>query len=867
MPSRVLSVILSAVVVVCVALLARSCRPGDAATAEPLAREQTIAPRAAPRHNPRLDLSIDSAPGFEVELLYRPDLDTEGSWVALCTGPAGVLYAVDQYGKIYELTPPPLEDYETPLTVRALDIEIGGAQGLCWAFDALYVMATGRGLMRVTDTDADGRPDTGELIVAVNGEGEHGPHAVAVAPDGESLLFTCGNHTPLPELSFSRVPTVWAEDQLLPRDADPRGHAVGVMAPGGYICRVSPDGSEVELLTVGFRNTYDFAVGPGGDIFTYDSDMEWDLGLPWYRPARLCHAVSGADFGWRHGSGKFSPTLEDTAPPLLDIGPGSPTGMVFGQGAAFPAKYQRALYMLDWTYGVMYAVHLEPHLGSFSGSVENFLSAKPLPLTDAVIGADGAMYFTTGGRRIQSGFYRVVYRGQSDTTAVREQPKPTYEQAQRRQLEQLHRADAPAGALDTIWNQLGNSDRFVRQAARIALEHQPVERWRERALTETQPARAANALLALTRHSTEAERGPPIEALAALGTGQLDDARLSMWVRAWAVAFARLGRPTDAERDAALAILDPMYPSGDLDLDAQLVEMLVFLHAPGVIERGLDRMDALASGTPPAWADLARRNDQYGSALRAMLDNPPPTAQMQITRALSFVDVGWDLPQRQRYLSLLNRAASAGGGMSLHGYLDRMRERHLASATEEERAMLGPLMNAPVSTADAPVVQPVGPGRIWTVEEASAALDAEPDRPDLARGAGFFRAAQCANCHTMAGRGANAGPDLTSAGNKYARTDILRAIIDPSAAVTDQYAISVVKLKDGRTRRGLLVGADDDRILLAIDFLNPDRTTEVARSEIESIAASPVSAMPPGLVNSMNPRELRDLVAYVLSGG
>ena len=49
---------------------------------------------------------------------------------------------------------------------------------------------------------------------------------------------------------------------------------------------------------------------PSGELFTFDSDDEGDMGLPWYRPARICHVVSGVDWGWRNGAGKrtlFSP--------------------------------------------------------------------------------------------------------------------------------------------------------------------------------------------------------------------------------------------------------------------------------------------------------------------------------------------------------------------------------------------------------------------------------------------------------------------------------------------------------------------------------------------------------------------------------
>ena len=46
------------------------------------------------------------------------------------------------------------------------------------------------------------------------------------------------------------------------------------------------------------RNTYDFALNADGEMFVYDADMEWDMGSPWYRPTRVCHATSGSEFGW-----------------------------------------------------------------------------------------------------------------------------------------------------------------------------------------------------------------------------------------------------------------------------------------------------------------------------------------------------------------------------------------------------------------------------------------------------------------------------------------------------------------------------------------------------------------------------------------
>ena len=140
------------------------------------------------------------------------------------------------------------------------------------------------------------------------------------------------------------------------------------------------------MLSMGYRNPYDSAFSPEGELFAYDADMEWDMGAPWYRPTRICHATSGSEFGWRAGTGKWPNYFEDSLPPVVDIGPGSPVGVLFGTGAKFPSRYQRALYALDWTFGTIHAIHLKPRGASYVGTEEEFISGTPLPVTDAAIG-------------------------------------------------------------------------------------------------------------------------------------------------------------------------------------------------------------------------------------------------------------------------------------------------------------------------------------------------------------------------------------------------------------------------------------------------------------------------------------------------
>ena len=128
--------------------------------------------------------------------------------------------------------------------------------------------------------------------------------------------------------------------------------------------------------------------------------MEWDFNTPWYRPTRVCHVTSGSECGWRNGAGKYPPYYPDNLPPVVDIGPGSPTGVCFGYGAKFPAKYQDAFFICDWSYGKLYAVHLEPTGAATRATLEEFVTGTPLPLTDVIVNpTDGAMYFAIGGRQ------------------------------------------------------------------------------------------------------------------------------------------------------------------------------------------------------------------------------------------------------------------------------------------------------------------------------------------------------------------------------------------------------------------------------------------------------------------------------------
>ena len=83
------------------------------------------------------------------------------------------------------------------------------------------------------------------------------------------------------------------------------------------------------MFAGGLQNPYDLAFNAQGELFTADSDMEWDTGMTWYRPTRVNHVVPGAEFGWRSGWAKWPDYYHDSLPAVVDLGRGSPTGLEF----------------------------------------------------------------------------------------------------------------------------------------------------------------------------------------------------------------------------------------------------------------------------------------------------------------------------------------------------------------------------------------------------------------------------------------------------------------------------------------------------------------------------------------------------------
>ncbi len=788
--------------------------------------------------------------GFHAELVYNVPRESQGSWVSMANAPDGKLFVSDQYGGLYRVTPSPIGSGEKGTIVEAMSVSIGQAQGLLWAFDSLYVVGgTGggeAGLYRVTDSDGDDVLDKSTLLRPLNGRGEHGPHAVRLSPDGQSLYVVAGNHTTLPEIVASQVPQTWQEDQLLPRLPDPRGHAVGIMAPGGWVCRTDPEGREWELIASGMRNAYDIAFNEAGDLFTFDSDMEWDVGLPWYRPTRVLHLVPGAEFGWRHGSGKWPASYPDSWPGVLDVGLGSPTGVVFAP-ESWPAGLGGSLLIADWAYGQVFAVQLQAAGSSYSGELSSFLKGKPFPVTDLTVQGE-TLYLTTGGRRVQSGLYRVTAtpRGALLEASASKNAGATHAASgaselalahERRALESMG-AQASEAQIESIFKSLSSNDPGVQRAARTALERLPIGSWGMRCF-ELQDARAIILSGIAMARSSE----PSVElasklrdAWLALPLAQLEVTDQIAALRWLALIERRLAEANEQDRARIAALLDPLFPSGHEELDRELCRSLVSVQAPYVVERGLRLLDQGSTQEERIFYFYALANAQ----------------------------VGWTPSGREAYFRAMQIALrDFEGGASLTQYLLSIREVARKGLPSNQ----APKISAYLVELSKPASPP---SRLRSFVKSWTAADLQskplvPAQRDLVRGRLLLDEATCLSCHRFGNQGGNTGPDLAGAGNRFNQLDLLQALLDPSSQISDQYQDTELLTTDEDFFVGRLEGEQDGSVQLR--SLPPESELfRFAPDEIAELKPHPYSRMPEGLLDSFDEGEVLDLLAALIAG-
>jgi putative heme-binding domain-containing protein len=347
------------------------------------------------------DLGLKVPPGFKVTLwadhelandIYSMTLDDRGRVVVSSRGWVKRLEDTKNAGKADKAT--------TLLTTAS------GAMGL--AFDGqfdLHICGDGaysryefrRGQYATPDDGSQPLNKPTQEFIRLR-FGEHGGHQMRKGPDGCWYIIG-GNDAEIAKVKL-----------------DPSSPIKNPEAGG--ILRFSKDMKKVECIAHGFRNPYRFDFTPLGDIITYDSDTERDYLLPWYSPTRMYHVAYGQHHGWRVTGYLRSLARRDyyadTADILAPIGRGSPTGVVCYRHYQFPKHYRGGVFALDWTFGKIWFIPLEPDGSSYKTKPELFLEPEGgngFAPTDACVAPDGSLFVCIGGRGTRGAIYRIEYVG------------------------------------------------------------------------------------------------------------------------------------------------------------------------------------------------------------------------------------------------------------------------------------------------------------------------------------------------------------------------------------------------------------------------------------------------------------------------
>lgn len=778
-------------------------------------------------------------PGFEVTELRVAKAD-EGSWISCAFDKEGRLTISREDQGFLRMT---LDaERKSVARVESVASDLKECRGLAYDGDWLYAKANNSlGLYRL-QIDDDGKVKGQESLRQFPGKVGHGRNDIVFSrkEQGHLLYQIHGDSVDLPKEDFRDHTSPLTETKT--------------KGPGreGSLWRCDADGKNWELLCAGLRNPYGIDLHESGDPFTFDADNEYDMGTPWYRPTRIVQLMTGGDTGYRESTGVLPPRFHDQpdhAPPLFDIGRSSPTSVMFGYDLKFPPPYRNSLFALDWTYGRVIAIHLAPRGATFRVAAELFLQGRPLNVTDVAAGPDGSMYLITGGRKTQSALYRVTFVGEPVTS----KPEGEHER-QAREFSQKVRTEHDLPFLQKVLatSHLESADPVLRHAARIRLERGPLAEIRKLAADR----RPLAASLALARARQAEDVRGLVKVLLSVPLAELGLGDQFVWLRIVGLCLETSREKTDAQR-------------------AELIGQLVSLAT------ALDRESAELRIAPEGTSDELRRQVAYSLAelnaselpefaAKQLLVSGKQEDQLAALLALRNANSGWTLAARKEQFRVLNEMPRMVGGAGLPPFEKWLRPQVLKTLTKEEEVALADLINPKAMVSSEPLPPPRPHVQKWALADLVTLQDVNAPRGDATRGATIFRDALCTRCHRVNLRGAAVGPDLTHVSRRFSRRDMLESILTPSLSVAENYRVEQVVTESGQTYTGRVVNEGDyrsEKLILAIDPLQPDKIVELDKKEISEHRTVPTSPMPNGLLDTFTREEIRDLLAYLERGG
>lgn len=237
-------------------------------------------------------------------------------------------------------------------------------------------------LFYLEDTDSDGKADKKTVVLTGFGgvDHDHAIHGVMFGPDGHLYISNGDEGLDVTDKQGNRVQVGKNRTHL-----------------AASVLRTDLEGNRLELLAEGLRNPYEPTVDSFGNVFISDNDDDGN------EQCRIVHVMNGGNYGYwpkirgdrRKNEVHWNEDQPGVIPKILRTGFGSPTGLLFYEGALLPERFHRTLIHSDAGPHVVRSYAVEPKGASFEASIQTLLDGgadswfRP---SDVTVAPDGSVF-------------------------------------------------------------------------------------------------------------------------------------------------------------------------------------------------------------------------------------------------------------------------------------------------------------------------------------------------------------------------------------------------------------------------------------------------------------------------------------------
>lgn len=332
------------------------------------------------------------------------------------------------------------------------------------------------------------------------------------------------------------------------------------------------------------------------------------------------------------------------------------------------------------------------------------------------------------------------------------------------------------------------------------------------------------------------------------------------YLRALGLGFIRSDKVSSEQKKRIASELVSHFPAKGNTENLELCKLLTYLEVDMALTKGASMMEASVTQAQNVDTSILDGNDQYGGDINKMLGNQPDTYALNLALILMNAKSGWNPQTVTKYFTWLNKAESKSGGKSYIGFIKNIRKTALLNVNPQYKTIIDQLPQYIAPKEKTPIAK--GPGRTWSITEATETVT-NLSSADRSNGERMYRAILCDSCHTFDGKGGSSGPDLSNLATRFEKKDILKAILEPSEVISEQYTFTEFTLKNGTTLTGKIMKEEDGKTHLAISAFDLSTQITVDTNEIVKRSPSKISPMPASLINALNPDELKDLIKYL----